>query len=187
MITVAGCDPMDAMNERKQESGVGPADARMHHAHLFAADLDASIEWYRRWFGAEVMADHVFAGARNVMVRIGDGRLNFYDQPPRARGRNAVHHLGMQVLDLAGLAREMRDTGVELRSDIRVLDELDYLMVEGPDGVLWELFEWKGADRPDNGLEGWFDWPRTDEARGETRSARGESTSSADRAGGASR
>lgn len=178
---------MDARNARENDVNAGAADARMHHAHLFASDLDASIEWYRRWFGAEVMADHVFAGARNVMVRIGDGRLNFYDQPPRDRGRNAVHHLGMQVRDLAGLARAMRSAGVELRSDIRVLDELDYLMVEGPDGVLWELFEWKGADRPDDGLEGWFDWPRPGQARDESRSARDGSTSRAGRARGPSR
>ncbi len=133
--------------------------ARMHHAHLFASDLDAALEWYRHWFGAEVLADHTFAGARNVMVRIGDGRLNFYDQAPPDAGRNAVHHLGMQVADLAALARSMAEAGIGLRSEIRMLEELDYLMVEGPDGVLWELFEWKHASVPDVGLDAWFGWP----------------------------
>ncbi|MEL7157649.1 MAG: VOC family protein [Actinomycetota bacterium] len=119
--------------------------ARFHHAHLFATDLEASLAFYRRWFDAEVLADHHFAGARNVMVRIGDGRLNFYDQPPRDRGRNAVHHLGLQVEGLADLVARMAEAGVEIRSAIRELPELDYLMVAAPDGVLLELFEWKGA------------------------------------------
>lgn len=131
--------------------------ARFHHAHLFASDLDATLEFYRRWFGAEVVADHVFAGARNVMVQVGDGRLNVYDQPPRDRGLNAVHHLGFQVEDLAGLVARMTAAGVAFRSGIRVLPELDYIMVEGPDGVLLELFEYKpDGERPRPGLDDWF-------------------------------
>ena len=137
-------------------SGPG-GTARFHHAHLFATDLDASLDFYRTWFGAEVVADHVFAGARNVMVRIGDGRLNFYDQPPRQQARSAIHHLGLQVEDLAGLVATMTEAGVAFRTPIRELTELDYIMVEAPDGVLLELFEWKGPDGPDDeGLTGWF-------------------------------
>lgn len=134
----------------------------MHHAHLFASDLETSLNWYQQWFGAEVVADHEFAGARNVMVAIGDGRLNFYDQPPRDAGRNAVHHLGMQVEGLVSLRAAMVAAGESVRSEIRELDELDYLMVEGPDGVLWELFEWKGTPDAEGSTEPslsrWFDW-----------------------------
>lgn len=131
--------------------------SRFHHAHLFAADLDASLDFYRRWFDAEVVADTEFAGARNVMVRVGEGMLNFYDQAPRDQGRNAVHHLGFQVDDLADLALRLTESGMKLRSDIRELPELDYLMIEGPDGVLLELFEYKGSpDGATNGLDDWF-------------------------------
>jgi catechol 2,3-dioxygenase-like lactoylglutathione lyase family enzyme len=112
-----------------------------HHAHLFATDLDASLAFYRRWFGAEVAWDGVFAGVRNVFVRIGTGRLHFYDQPPRAHGRGAVHHLGLRVHGLDALSERLRDGGVALRSDIRRHPEGSYLMVEAPDGVLLELFE----------------------------------------------
>lgn len=135
---------------------------RLHHTHLFATDLDASLDFYRRYFGAEVVADHEFAGSRNVMVRIGDGRLNFYDQAPRDSGRNAVHHLGLQVEGLVGLVATMRQGGVDFRTPIRELPELDYIMVEAPDGVLLELFEWKSETAPDPslsaGLDAWFGW-----------------------------
>ena len=132
--------------------------ARLHHVHLFAADLEASLDFYRRWFGAEVLADEVFAGARNVLVRIGEGRLNFYDQPPRDRGRTAVHHLGIQTDDLATLVAEMAAGGVSFRKPITRTADLSYVMVEGPDGVLLELFEADAADHSGGAAE-WFAWP----------------------------
>jgi catechol 2,3-dioxygenase-like lactoylglutathione lyase family enzyme len=120
-----------------------------HHAHLFASDLDASLAFYRRWFGAEVAWDGIFAGARNVFVRIGSGRLHFYAQPPRDGGRGAVHHLGLRVRGLEALARRLRAGGVALRSDVRRHPEGSYLMVEAPDGVLLELFEPDPAGLPE--------------------------------------
>lgn len=130
---------------------------RLHHTHIFASDLDATIEFYRRWFDADVVADHTFAGSRNVMVGIGDGRLNIYDQAPRDLGRNAVHHIGLQVDGLAALVARMITGGVAFRSEIRVLPELDYIMVEAPDGILLELFEYKGSpDGPNTDLDAWF-------------------------------
>jgi catechol 2,3-dioxygenase-like lactoylglutathione lyase family enzyme len=131
--------------------------SRLHHTHLFAADLDASIEFYRRWFGAEVVADEEFFGARNVMVSVGGGRINFYDQAPPDRGRNAVHHLGVQTDDLETLVAEMTAGGIEFRSSIRDSGVGRYIMVEAPDGVLLELFEFP-PDRQSPEANRWFDW-----------------------------
>ncbi len=130
---------------------------RLHHTHLFASDLEASLDFYRRWFGAEVLSDEVFAGSRNVLVAVGDGRLNFYDQPPRDRGRNVVHHLGIQTEDLEGLVGRMSEGGVEFRKPITDTGLLSYVMVEGPDGILLELFQ---ADPEDHagGARRWFTW-----------------------------
>lgn len=133
------------------------ARIRLHHVHLFASDLEASLDFYQRWFGAEVVGDETFAGARNVLVTIGDGRLNFYDQTPRERGRNAVHHLGIQTEDLASLVERMRAGGVTFRKPIAAVDGLRYVMVEGPDGVLIELFEADSTDH-EGGTARWFAW-----------------------------
>ncbi|MEM7326431.1 MAG: VOC family protein [Actinomycetota bacterium] len=130
---------------------------RLHHTHLFASDIDASLRFYQQWFGAEVLGDEVFAGARNVLVAIGGGRLNFYDQPPRDRGRNAVHHLGIQTEDLDGLVARMRAGGVPFRKPITDTPDLSYVMVEGPDGVLLELFQADPADHT-GGTAQWFAW-----------------------------
>lgn len=65
-----------------------------------ATDIDAMIAFWRDGFGAEIAADLQFAGARNVFLRLGDGRIHLYDQPPRRAGAGTVHHLGVQTDEL---------------------------------------------------------------------------------------
>ncbi|WP_404300567.1 VOC family protein [Alicycliphilus denitrificans] len=113
----------------------------MHHAHLFASDLDASLAFYQKWFDGKVMWDGAYGGSRNVFMKIGIGALHFYSQPPHDRGRNAIHHLGMQVVGLEDLYERMKADGIVFRNPIRKADGSCYLMLEAPDGVLWELFE----------------------------------------------
>ncbi|MBS9536110.1 VOC family protein [Mycobacterium sp. M1] len=113
----------------------------LQHVHLFASDLDASIEFYRRWFDGEVVWDGEFAGVRNVFMKIGIGALHFYEQPPRDRGRSAVNHLGIQVVGLEDLYARMEAAGLHMGKPIRDGGGSRYFMFEAPDGVLLELFE----------------------------------------------
>lgn len=113
----------------------------LHHVHLMASNLDTSLTFYRRWFDAEVIADFEYAGARNVFVAIGSGRLHFYDQPPRNLERNAFNHIGLVVENLDELHRRMTDAGLELPKGIQRHPDGNYLMVQAPDRVLLELFE----------------------------------------------
>lgn len=141
---------------------VAPAEAvlaRLHHAHLFCTDVDTTVTWWRRWFGARVAADETLLGSRNVMVAVGDGRLNLYDQaPPSPAGRSAVHHLGVQVRDVAGLLERMAAAGVRLRrAEPRDGEGFRYVMVEAPDDVLVEVFEAVDATAP-VASRPWFSW-----------------------------
>jgi catechol 2,3-dioxygenase-like lactoylglutathione lyase family enzyme len=113
----------------------------LHHAHLFASDLDASVRFYREMFGAELVFDTEVAGARNVLLRLGTGHINFYDQPPRDSGRGGIHHLGIRTENLAALVAHMEAKGFQFRKAITDLGVLKYVMAEGPDRVLLELFE----------------------------------------------
>jgi catechol 2,3-dioxygenase-like lactoylglutathione lyase family enzyme len=72
----------------------------LHHVHLFASNLDESLRFYREMFGAEVIFDMEMAGARNALIAIGKGKVNFYDQPPRDNSRGVMHHLGIETDDL---------------------------------------------------------------------------------------
>ncbi|HUT49943.1 MAG TPA: VOC family protein [Alphaproteobacteria bacterium] len=120
----------------------------LHHVHIFAADIDATIAWWRDMLGAEVAVDTEMAGARNVFTTVGSGRLHLYDQPPKAPLKTAftsspggaIHHIGIRSDDLPALAERMRARGATFRSEIREFGWWRYLMVSAPDGVLLELF-----------------------------------------------
>lgn len=110
----------------------------LHHTHLMAGDLEASLRFYAEHFGGEIVADLEFAGARNVFMRVGSGALHFYDQPPNHRG--PINHLGMCVDDLDECVAELEAAGCRPRP---VVDTGmgRYSMVEAPDGILLEVFE----------------------------------------------
>ena len=112
----------------------------LHHAHLFATNLDASIAFYKDMLGAEILLDQEVAGSRNVLLRLGTGHLNFYDQPPKVESR-VVHHLGVRTDDLDALVEHMRSRGFGFRKPITDLGVLRYVMAAAPDGLLLELFE----------------------------------------------
>ena len=115
----------------------------LHHAHLLASDVEATIEFWTRGFGATVVYDERFAGARNVFLTVGSGRLHLYDQPPKVFGQGTVHHLGVSV------------------TDIRHEPTADYAMAKGPDGLLIEIFRPDRASVPTH-LRGYFDLPDTE-------------------------
>jgi catechol 2,3-dioxygenase-like lactoylglutathione lyase family enzyme len=110
----------------------------LHHTHLMSADVESAVRFYTEHFGGEVVADLEFAGARNVFVRVGRGALHFYDQPPNRRG--PVNHLGMCVDDLEACVAELEADGFRPRPIVDT-GMGRYAMVEGPDGVLLEVFE----------------------------------------------
>ncbi|MDA1099352.1 MAG: VOC family protein [Proteobacteria bacterium] len=115
--------------------------ASLHHVHIFAGDLSATVAWWRTMLGGEVVFDGQFGGARNVFMRVGDGRLHIYEQPPRNGDRGAVHHLGICCDDLAASVAAMTAKGMVFRDGIREFGNWRYIMCAAPDNVLLELFQ----------------------------------------------
>jgi catechol 2,3-dioxygenase-like lactoylglutathione lyase family enzyme len=113
----------------------------LHHAHLFASNLDESIKFYQDMFGSTILFDLKMAGARNVMIAIGSSKINFYDQPPKDKGRGAIHHLGIETDDLEALVAHMKNKGFQFINEIKNFGPLKYVMAAAPDNVLLELFE----------------------------------------------
>lgn len=122
----------------------------LHHAHLFASDIDATLAWWQRHMGARVLYDGVLAGARNVFIAVGAGRLHIYDQPPRDAGRGAVHHLGVRVKGLREVWQRLQGDGVQSQHGLREHEGWRYVMVAAPDNLLLELFEFDDPDAPVN-------------------------------------
>jgi catechol 2,3-dioxygenase-like lactoylglutathione lyase family enzyme len=69
----------------------------LHHAHLLASDIEATIEFWTRAFAAIVVYDEYFAGARNVFLTVGAGWLHLYDQPPKASATNPTADYAMAM------------------------------------------------------------------------------------------
>lgn len=119
----------------------------LHHAHLMASDIDATIAFWREGFGAEIVYDMEFAGARNVFMAVGTGRIHLYDQPPKTTERSTVHHLGLQTDEIETVVERLRGMGVSV-TDIRREPTAVYAMAEGPDRLLLEIFQPDPTDMP---------------------------------------
>lgn len=113
----------------------------LHHVHLFSSDMDKSLHFYREMFGARIIFDREMAGSRNVLIAIGSGKINLYDQPPKDHGRGAFHHLGIETDDLNALVEHMKGKGYSFRGPIKDYGTWRYIMAEAPDNVLLELFQ----------------------------------------------
>src|SRR5262245_17743815 len=94
--------------------GACPSERAMdlHHVHVFARKIEATIEWWSRHLRAKVFFDAKLAGARNVFLAVGTGRLHIYDQASIDRGRGAIHHLGIKVTDLRGVWQRLQAEGL---------------------------------------------------------------------------
>ena len=123
----------------------------LDHAHIFASDISATMDFLTRMFGATVVWDEEAAGTRSVRMQIGKAFIHIYDQPPgvnnRAERGGPVHHLGIETDDLEGLVASMKAKGFEFRKRIRDEPKFRYVMVAGPDNLLIELFQSKEPER----------------------------------------
>ncbi len=113
----------------------------VHHVHIFASDIEKTISFYEELFGGRVILDSELAGARNVFMKIGSGRLHLYDQPPKSPGKGSIHHFGIQTDDIEEVARKLTSKGIILKKGITDLGFWKYVMVPAPDEILIELFQ----------------------------------------------
>lgn len=114
---------------------------QLHHIHIFASDIQATLGFWKNMFGAQVLFDMEIAGARNVMIAIGLGRINIYDKPPRDGNGGAYHHLGIQTDDLDALVEHMKGQWFQFQGQIREHGYLRYIMAMAPDKILLEIFQ----------------------------------------------
>jgi catechol 2,3-dioxygenase-like lactoylglutathione lyase family enzyme len=113
----------------------------LHHTHLFASDINKSIQFYTEFFGGRVVMDLEMAGSRNIFLSIGRGRLHFYDQAPKNPVRGNIHHLGLQTDNLEEMVKKFTAGGVPLKKGITDFGFWKYITVLAPDDVLIELFQ----------------------------------------------
>jgi catechol 2,3-dioxygenase-like lactoylglutathione lyase family enzyme len=113
----------------------------LHHVHLFASDVNKSIDFYVAGFGGKVVADLEMAGARNIFIQIGKGRLHLYDQPPKHPVRGNIHHFGIHTDEIERVVERLKGMGIIFLKEITDFGFWKYVMVPAPDDVLIELFQ----------------------------------------------
>ena len=113
----------------------------IHHVHIFASEINKTIKFYKDFFDGKVVLDMELAGARNVFMKVGNGRIHFYGQPPKFSGRGSIHHFGIQTDDIQSVLDKMRSKGIVFTKDITDAGFWKYIMVPAPDDILIELFE----------------------------------------------
>lgn len=113
----------------------------IHHVHIFASDINKTIKFYEDFFDGQIALDMELAGARNVFMKVGNGKIHFYDQPPKFSGRGSIHHFGIQTDDIERVVNKMRSKGVAFIKNITYAGFWKYIMVPAPDDILIELFE----------------------------------------------
>ena len=118
--------------------------SHLHHAHIFSSDISKSLEWWKSNFDAVIYFDGEMGGSRNIFIKVGEGRLHLYDQQPRGLDFNAIHHLGIRVLNIDEAVLRMRDNGVNFRNSVRRFEGWSYIMCSAPDNILLEVFEVSG-------------------------------------------
>ena len=120
----------------------------IHHVHIFASDIEKSIKFYQEFFGGKVILDAELAGARNVFIKIGNGRLHLYDQSPKSPYKGSIHHFGIQTDNIEEVVRKLTSKGITLKKGITDLGFWKYVMVPAPDEILIELFQVEKAKLP---------------------------------------
>lgn len=113
----------------------------LDHAHIFASDAAATVDFFQTMLGGTVVWDDVVAGVRGIRLQIGRAFIMVYDQPPKAPRGGPFHHLGIETDDLAGLVARMKSLGFVFRKPIQEDKTFKYVMIAGPDDLLIELFE----------------------------------------------
>lgn len=113
----------------------------LDHAHIFASDLNATVQFFKSMFGAAQVWDETVAGVRGVRLQLGHAFIHVYDQPPKHARGGPVHHLGIETDDLHGLVDHMKSLGYVFRNPIREDRSFRYVMAAGPDDLLLELFQ----------------------------------------------
>ena len=113
----------------------------VHHVHIFASNMEKSIKFYEEFFGGKIILDAELAGARNVFIQIGNGRLHLYDQPPKNPGKGSIHHFGIQTDNIEEVVSKLTCKGITFKKGITDLGIWRYVMVPAPDEILIELFQ----------------------------------------------
>ena len=117
----------------------GDEPAHFHHVRLNVTNVDQSMRFYSRFFGAvpvkfNGLADALFA-ERSLIL------FNKVDQPPPSELKSGIWHIGWGGVDVKNEFEWWKSRGLKIHTPLSPLPGQDnyYFYAQGPDGELIEI------------------------------------------------
>jgi len=124
-------------------------DFRYDHVHLRSPDPDATADWYRKMFGAEVIKSVMSNGIERTDLKLA-GVNHFIakvpDDAPLAEKEDGsfvgLDHIGLRVNDIDAVCAELKAKGAEFTVEPKTIRPgVRIAFVRGPQNVLIELLD----------------------------------------------
>jgi catechol 2,3-dioxygenase-like lactoylglutathione lyase family enzyme len=122
---------------------------RYDHVHLRSPDPDATAEFYRRMFGAEVIKSVMSNGIERTDIKLG-GVNHFIARVPddsalseKADGSFVgLDHIGLRVSGIDAVCAELKKKGAEFTVEPKTIRPgVRIAFVRGPQNVLIEILD----------------------------------------------
>ena len=118
----------------------------IEHVTIRVRDMEASVEYYRRMFGAQVILRRNLAGEKKIaFLRIGDSMLELMgfgpaSEPVDAREHYGVHHIGIKTDNFDATYKDLKAKGAEfLGEPFEPTPGIRLVFMRDPNGAVIEL------------------------------------------------
>jgi lactoylglutathione lyase len=118
----------------------------IEHATIRVRNMEASVDYYHRMFGAGVMLQRNLKGGKRItFLRIGDSMLELMDfgpasQPVDPREHYGVHHIGIKTDSFDATYQELKAKGADFLGDpFEPTKGIRLVFLREPNGAVIEL------------------------------------------------
>jgi catechol 2,3-dioxygenase-like lactoylglutathione lyase family enzyme len=118
----------------------------IEHASIRCRNMEVSIEYYQRMFGAKVLLRRIPPGPKRItFLQIGDTLLELMDfgpaaEPVDSREHFGVHHVGIKTDDFESAYRDLKAKGAEfLGEPFEPTPGIRLAFLRDPNGAVIEL------------------------------------------------
>lgn len=118
----------------------------IEHVSIRCRDIEASVDYFGRMFGAEVMLRRELDESRKIVyLRIGDSMLELMQMGPASepvdpREHYGVHHIGIKVDDFESVYQDLHAKGADfLGEPFEPTPGIRLAFLREPNGAVIEL------------------------------------------------
>ena len=118
----------------------------IEHVSIRVRDIEASVDYYRRMFEAQVVLRRNLAGGKKIaFLRIGDSMLELMgfgpaSEPVDAREHYGVHHIGIKTDNFDATYKDLKAKGAEVLGEpFEPTPGIHLVFMRDPNGAVIEL------------------------------------------------